>query len=440
MLLLQLRERSKSLAIQFLESGGQYRFNALSGGPNVFANAPSIVNNAPLYNGSSYALFGFNVTGNTLVLPNAPFTTAYIGARVYVSNLTQNFTLGFLDASFLLQCQVVMNTVTGTLSIKNRAGTVLGTSSNAFVPAQWQYVEFKAIFSTTGTGTCEVKVNGVVWLTVTSVTNATTTANASVGQWTSTSGSTNSYFSDLYVVDTTGAINTTYLGDITVAELYPNGAGTNSAWTSNPAASFSLTSVANASAGTTVYTGTITGGASNAYQGYYFTVTGFTTGANNGTFLCSASTATTITLVNASGVAETHAATCAFQAIPQAGIHGGIVDGYATTSVGTRPNGDVAYLSSSTPTQKHDFTHQPLTLTGQIAGTIHRYYARKDDAGTRQVAGYCLSGGTEGDGTTQSLSALYQYYSDIYETDPNTSAAWTLVNFNNAKFGLQEIS
>lgn len=70
-----------------------------------------------------------------------------------------------------------------------------------------------------------------------------------------------------------------------------------------------LTSVANASAGATVYTGTITGGANGAYIGLSFVVAGFTNAANNGIFVCSQSTATTLTLANASGVAETHAAT-----------------------------------------------------------------------------------------------------------------------------------
>ena len=38
---------------------------------------------------------------------------------------------------------------------------------------------------------------------------------------------------------------------------------------------FALTSVANAAAGTTVYTGTITGGAANAFVGVVFTIAGF---------------------------------------------------------------------------------------------------------------------------------------------------------------------
>lgn len=60
---------------------------------------------------------------------------------------------------------------------------------------------------------------------------------------------------------------------------------------------------------TTVYTGTITGGGSNAFKGFDFTVAGFTNAANNGTWAATASTATTLTLANTAGIAETHAGT-----------------------------------------------------------------------------------------------------------------------------------
>lgn len=75
------------------------------------------------------------------------------------------------------------------------------------------------------------------------------------------------------------------------------------------AATLILTSVANASAGSTVYTGTITNGGSNAYAGLVFLVAGFQNGVNNGTFTCTASSTTTITLSNALGVSETNAGT-----------------------------------------------------------------------------------------------------------------------------------
>jgi hypothetical protein len=67
-----------------------------------------------------------------------------------------------------------------------------------------------------------------------------------------------------------------------------------------------LTSVLGFSLGTTTYNGTITGGASNALAGQSFTVTGFSNSVNNGTFICTGSTATTLTLNNGAGVAETN--------------------------------------------------------------------------------------------------------------------------------------
>jgi hypothetical protein len=72
--------------------------------------------------------------------------------------------------------------------------------------------------------------------------------------------------------------------------------------------SFVLTSVGNSTGGQAVYTGTITGGASNAFVGLNFNVTGFAGPTNNGSFMVIASSATQLTLSNAQAVAETHAA------------------------------------------------------------------------------------------------------------------------------------
>jgi hypothetical protein len=198
--------------------------------------------------------------------------------------------------------------------------------------------------------------------------------------------------------------------------------------------------VANASAGTTVYTGTITNGAliTNMWQGYYFIVTGFTNSANNGTFLCSASTATTLTLVNATGVAETHAATAAFQNPCQIGIHSSTSDGYAITNVGTRPPvapNDPQYIASLTGGAKHDFAHPALSLAGSIPAVIHRTWARKDDAGVRTMQQICLQGATQETGPSIGLATSGSYYDDILQTDPN-GATWTPSLFNTATFGV----
>jgi hypothetical protein len=75
------------------------------------------------------------------------------------------------------------------------------------------------------------------------------------------------------------------------------------------ATALTLSAVATSVGSSALYTGTITGGAANALAGYYFQVSGFTNLSNNGYFLCTASTATNLTLSNAAAIAETHAAT-----------------------------------------------------------------------------------------------------------------------------------
>ena len=72
---------------------------------------------------------------------------------------------------------------------------------------------------------------------------------------------------------------------------------------------FTLTSCGTAAGGVTVYTGTITGGVSGQpFVGRQFTVTGFDNPVNNGTWDCTASSSTTLTLRNPNGVTDTHTA------------------------------------------------------------------------------------------------------------------------------------
>ncbi|VVB52823.1 Uncharacterised protein [uncultured archaeon] len=77
----------------------------------------------------------------------------------------------------------------------------------------------------------------------------------------------------------------------------------------NTAQTLTLSAVAAASGGSTGYTGTITGGAANAFAGFVFVITGFANANNNGTFICLTSTVTVLTLSNAFGTAVTAAGT-----------------------------------------------------------------------------------------------------------------------------------
>jgi hypothetical protein len=75
--------------------------------------------------------------------------------------------------------------------------------------------------------------------------------------------------------------------------------------------SLAISAAANASGGTTTYTGTFgAAAASNGFVGLIFQIAGFVTNtSNNGTYTVTASTSTTLTVNNPGGIAETHAAT-----------------------------------------------------------------------------------------------------------------------------------
>jgi len=386
-----------------------------------------------LINGAGKGLANNGNNLRTNPYPVGAVGTIISGYAVYYNSITATTLIGYTLAG-ASQCDLRVDG-SGHLFF-TRNGTTIGSTSSLALTIGWHYVEYKVILSTSGGGTCEVKVDGVVWQTSTSVTNATTTATADA---TTFNVNTIALFArDFYVVDGGTGSRTTYLGDINVLEFFPTGPGTNSQWSTGEGATVTQLA-ANGQAGLTltsvnttgVYQGTITGGASNAYVGLKFTVTGFVNGANNQTSaICTASTATAITL-GGTTVTETHAGTATFDAQVQMGIAG----------TGTRPPQDAIYAYDSTTNDLSDWAHQALALTGTIAAVLHRSYARKDDAGTRQFAQVTVqSAAVTETSTTYTLGNSYQYYTDVLEQNPTGPADWTPTTFNAATFGVKEIT
>jgi Putative phage tail protein len=121
---------------------------------------------------------------------------------------------------------------------------------------------------------------------------------------------------------------------------------------------FTISSVAAASGGNTVYTGTITGGGSNAYAGNYFVTENFTMAANDSPktgFLCVASSATTLTLANAAGVVDTTG--LAVTVLPE-------LDSTDTLTVNMQQSG--AVLSSVTAADRDAFVTLSALVTPGI--------------------------------------------------------------------------
>jgi hypothetical protein len=106
------------------------------------------------------------------------------------------------------------------------------------------------------------------------------------------------------------------------------------------------------------------------------------------------------------------------------------------------PDGDTTYVSSSTPGDIDQYDFADITTTGSIAGVQVVIDARKDDAGARQIAESCRSGGVDYTGAnTFTLSSDYfMGYRQIRELDPNTAAPWSVSGVNSAQFGVEVIT
>jgi hypothetical protein len=105
------------------------------------------------------------------------------------------------------------------------------------------------------------------------------------------------------------------------------------------------------------------------------------------------------------------------------------------------PNSDTDYNSDSTVGHIDSFAVSSVVpLTGTVYARQVALFARKDDAGLRQIAPLFRHSTTDSVGTTVTLSTSYQYYFQLYETNPATSSAWTISDCNGDESGYKTIS
>lgn len=103
------------------------------------------------------------------------------------------------------------------------------------------------------------------------------------------------------------------------------------------------------------------------------------------------------------------------------------------------PDDDTSYIHTATAglTETETFSNTGLP-SGSIYGVQVSVYARKTDAGFRQIAPVVRHGGADFVGTNQEPSAAsYRYLSQMYETNPGTGAAWAIGDVNAAEFGVK---
>ena len=114
--------------------------------------------------------------------------------------------------------------------------TLIASSPNGIVlPNTYQIIEVSVLFATTATGTVAAQVNGESVFSVTGVVTSSSGNNyANVVSLTNGAFNGAAYsFDDYYICDGTGTINNSFLGDVGIQCLFPNGEGQSDQFTPN---------------------------------------------------------------------------------------------------------------------------------------------------------------------------------------------------------------
>lgn len=160
-------------------------------------------------------------------IPMSGLSNTYI-VGFAAKNPDSNFKVTFMNNAFAVtQHNIIFNSTTRAIGQFNGTGGATSYGSpNAFDPTVWNYFEFKIIAGTAGTGSVEVHINGTLynlWSSITTINNATYTQFDGVRI---TMTSTNHKLDDFYLLNASGTLNNTFLGDIRVDVLVPTASGT----------------------------------------------------------------------------------------------------------------------------------------------------------------------------------------------------------------------
>lgn len=135
---------------------------------------------------------------------------------------------GFMDG---LTWQMKMHVVGSEIQVRNGADTLLATTSGAGLDYRiWRYVEVGIVVDSS-VGSLVLKVNENNLVNLTNINNQASENPQADTLFLSGIYNSNAHIDDLYVCDSTGAKNNTFLGDIRIDKLTPTGAGTYSDFT-----------------------------------------------------------------------------------------------------------------------------------------------------------------------------------------------------------------
>lgn len=351
---------------------------------------------------------GLSCGNDNYVQKNIPNrATVTVGFALFVKNFATNrIAVAFMDGTTMQCCLTVGNT--GILSFNRGLSTSLGSTSSPMSFGCWHYVEVQVTIGSSGSAT--VKVDGATVISASG--NTQSSGSAQVGGVllgdTQIFDSGTFYYDDFYITDTNGSYNTGFLGDIKVSAQIPSGNGSTNNYSQNAAA----------------------WAASTAYA------VGATIIDSNGN-LQRVSTAGT----SKSGTHPTWATTPIGTLTSDNSVAWTLIQTAPLSNYNfvndVPPDDNSSYLSDATVNDKELYTFPAMAGASVFAVAVN-LRAEKDDASTRSVRALAKSSSTTVDnGTDFPLSQnVYMDYQGIFETDPNTSAPWTIAGVNAAQFGI----
>jgi hypothetical protein len=186
------------------------------------------------FDGQSASYTGASTTLNK-TLPSS-YSTLFAGFAFNPASLpasTQDFFC--LQAGATLTFRLGLNT-SGELVVRNSGGTIIATGTTVLVAGSWYYIEVKCVING-ASGSAEVHLNGVT--EISSTAGNFGSANLDTVSFRTMSFTTaRVQIDDVYVADSSGsAPRNTFLGDVRVETIYPNGAGAHSDWIPNSGSS-----------------------------------------------------------------------------------------------------------------------------------------------------------------------------------------------------------
>lgn len=171
------------------------------------------------------------------------FTELYLGFAFKANSLGDGdrSVLYIVKGDEVVQIGLAFDTSGHLIAYRGTAlETVLGTSTEVITQDVWCAIEMHVVCHPSA-GVVQVKLDGTQVLNLTGVNTQRSGVNTNLNQllmFGHNSGGGTKQWDDLWVADTSGGVNDSWLGDMRVKTVYPTGTGAADLWTPSSGASW----------------------------------------------------------------------------------------------------------------------------------------------------------------------------------------------------------